>query len=126
MSQEQLLHGMRWLASRLYSPAAFGERMVRFIQKLGPPRNRGHSIAHLTYHLQRRVERNALRVAVGVARMGGEEARMTGRLLSAVARKPSAAGFVVAGLFRYRQIRHMYDIGHIWDRRLAEEAAPFA
>ena len=41
MTGEELSSGMRWLATSLYHPAAFGERMLRFIDRLGPQRNRG-------------------------------------------------------------------------------------
>lgn len=124
MSQQQLLDGMRWLGTRLYHPQAFGDRMLRFIDRLGAQRNRGYSIRGLTHHVPREVNRTAVKVALGVARMGREEALMTARVLAALARKPSAAGFVLAALYRYRQIRHMYDVGGIWERRLADAAAP--
>jgi hypothetical protein len=124
MSQEELLSGMRWLGSQLYHPAAFGERMVRFIERLGAQRNRGYSIGGLAHHVPRDVNRSAVKVALGVARMGREEAAMAARILAAVARRPRAAGFALAGLYRYRQIRHMYDVGQVWERRLADLPAP--
>lgn len=124
MSAEDLLAGMRWLASRLYEPRAFGERLLGFVDRLGPQRNGGYSIRGLTHHVPRAVNRSAVRVALGVAGMGRGEARMAARVLAALARKPAAAGFVLAALYRYRQIRHMYEVGSVFEPRLAELPAP--
>jgi radical SAM superfamily enzyme YgiQ (UPF0313 family) len=114
---DQFSRGIRWLANRLYSPAAFGERVVRFIDKLRPNRDlpRTLSFRRITRHLGRRVDRHAFAVAMSVAGLGTQEAVMTGRILKALARKPSAVGLVMPVLYRYRQIRYMYEKGHLWD-----------
>jgi hypothetical protein len=52
---------------------------------------------------------------MGVAGLGIEEAWMVGRILKELARKPSAAGAVMPCLYRYRQIRYMYEKGAVWD-----------
>ena len=116
LTAEHLSKGTRWLANKLYSPAAFGERVVRFIDKLSPNRDLQSTLtfSQITRHLGRRVDRHGFRVAMSVAGLGHQEALMTGRILRAVARKPFAAGFVVACLYRYRHIRYMYEKGEIW------------
>ena len=117
MTSEQFSKGIRWLANKLYSPAAFGDRVVRFIDRLSPNRNLPStlSLTQITRHLGRRADRHAFRVAMSVAGLGFQEALMTGRIFKALARKPSAAGLVMPALYRYRQIRYMYEKGHFWD-----------
>ncbi|MEN8181893.1 MAG: radical SAM protein [Myxococcota bacterium] len=124
MTREELTHGTRWLASKLYSPQAFAERIVRFIDQLGPQRSRPLTLGHIVHHAGRRVDRTVVRVAMSVGRMGREEAKMVARIVGAVARKPAAARFVVGALFRYRQIRYLYDAGKIWDPQLAQAYDP--
>jgi len=117
MTSEQFSKGIRWLANKLYSPAAFGDRVVQFIDRLSPNRNLSITLSlnQITRHLGRRVDRHAFRVAMSVASLGHQEALMTGRILKALAKKPSAAGLVMPALYRYRQIRYMYEKGHFWD-----------
>jgi hypothetical protein len=117
MTREQLSAGMRWLANKLYSPAAFGERVVRFIEKLSPNHELQNrlDLDQLLRRIGRRVDRHGLRVAMSVPGIGFEEVSMTARILKGLARKPHAVGFVVGSLYRYRHIRHMYEKGRMWD-----------
>ncbi|HEX9725945.1 MAG TPA: DUF4070 domain-containing protein, partial [Vicinamibacteria bacterium] len=117
MTPDEFSKGIRWLANKLYHPAAFGDRIVRFIDRLSPNRDlpSSWSLAEITRHVGRRVDRHAFRLAMGVAGLGIEEAWMVGRILKELARKPSAAGAVMPCLYRYRQIRYMYEKGAVWD-----------
>jgi radical SAM superfamily enzyme YgiQ (UPF0313 family) len=124
MSQEELLEGLRWLGTRLYSPAAFGERLVRCIERLELQRIQGFSLGQVSQYLPRQVNRYAVRVAAGVATMGRDEAIMVARVMAAVARKPATVGVALASLYRYRQIRYMYDVGNLWEHRLVDAPKP--
>lgn len=119
MSQETLYAGLRWLANKLYAPEAFGDRLVHLIETFGqkstsmPPQKR----------MVRNVDLNAFQVVRKIADLGEAEARMFRRVTSTVAQKPAAQGVAMSMLFRYMQLRYMYERGQFWEPRLAEQPA---
>jgi hypothetical protein len=122
MSNQQLEDGMKWLCNKLYHPAAFGERMLAFIDNFGSvpeadsPGLRGTP--------RRLVETEAMSLVASLAKEGPEESRMWSAISARLAGKPHATPFVMSMLLWYMQIRLMYKNGHFWDPQLATEAAP--
>ncbi len=126
MSQEELLHGLQWLANNLYAPEAFVERLVRFVDRLGPRRDPKHRAAErLTAGPRRSVDRDTVKVLKKLAELGPRESRMMYTLFGAVSRKPEALDFVKPAILQYAQIRHMYAHGQLWDTHLAAQSGPF-
>jgi radical SAM superfamily enzyme YgiQ (UPF0313 family) len=113
MTREQLLDGVRWLGNRLYAPEAFGERMLRFIDRFGRRRPRAETSAPTP--VLRSVEEDGLGVLAGVPKLGAREQRMWSALLTAVPRNPATRDYIMAWLAQYRQVRYMYDRGRCWD-----------
>jgi radical SAM superfamily enzyme YgiQ (UPF0313 family) len=109
MSADELAEGFRWLANRLYEPAAFEVRMLRFLDVFDPRQGEN---AERRRGLQVRVDREVL---AGVTRLGRREADMVRRIQRRLESKPRA-----------RHVTHMYAVGGIWDPRLAAASAPFA
>jgi hypothetical protein len=114
MSPEQLSSGLRKLCSALYAPAAFGERMLRFIDHYG--RARPDTVpTPIDPNSMRDIDAHAVQLALGVRRMGDEENRMWHRIWAAVSRRPSTAALVIRMLFQYAQIRYMFRQGSYWE-----------
>ncbi len=124
MSRDEQLAGIKWLANRLYHPAAFGERMVGFIERLGYRRDLLN--ARPREHGARPVDRDVLALLGRLRRLGPEEAEMWSRIRRALARRPEASRYVIPRLAQYLQIRHMYASGEIWEPGLANLASPAA
>lgn len=104
MSREELEQGIRQLVTRLYQPAAFQQRMLRFIElypDTGPePRATGVP--------RREVNLQGMSVVRALARLGPEEQGMMTRLSAAARAKPGTQRHLFANLFRYMQIRSIY------------------
>ena len=120
MSQETLYAGLHWLANNLYAPDAFGERLLHLIETFGQK----SSVAPPQKRMVRDVDLNAFQVVRNIADLGEAEARMLRRVISAVAQQPAAQGVAMSMLFRYRQLRYMYERGQFWEPRLAEQQSP--
>lgn len=103
MSQADLLEGTRRLATELYRPSRYLERMRHYIAEFGeanpallrqPPRSKGR--------------RQGFR-GFGFVRRGPEEAEMLTEILRAAAAKPAVLPSVMHFLGRYEQARHVLD-----------------
>jgi radical SAM superfamily enzyme YgiQ (UPF0313 family) len=126
MSREELLRGVRWLVRELYKPAAFGQRVVNFIDRMGPrldpmftSQNTGRRIPHSA-------EADWLNYIQQVAALGPDDAEMIGRIVAALQRKPSAMTRVPAVLFQYLQARHIlrrFDAEDAWQRSVEQDDA---
>jgi radical SAM superfamily enzyme YgiQ (UPF0313 family) len=127
MSRDELLHGVKWLANTLYAPAAFGDRLLRFIARVG--RRRDPKAVdwrrHPAKERLRPVELGGREIVRRLTALGPEEARMAYTAFGAVSKKPEAFEFARAALFQYAQIRYMYAQGQFWDTHVAGEAQPF-
>ncbi|MBI3276094.1 MAG: radical SAM protein [Methylocystis sp.] len=117
MSGEELRGGVQRLCNALYAPAAFGERMLRFIESFGQARRDGAAAPPVAGAV-REVDAQAIQLALDVRRMGEQEARMWGRVWRAVSRRPAATPFVMRMLFQYAQARHMFRQGDYWEPQL--------
>jgi len=116
MTREELLHGIRWLANRIYEPPAFTERILRLIARNGE--NSSSQTAgggRHTRRTQRPVEADALRVIRKIASLGPEESKMIYAIFGAVSKKPQVIEPVIATLLQYAQIRFMYEKGRLWE-----------
>lgn len=124
MSREELLRGVRWLVRELYKPAAFGQRVLNFIDRMGPrldPMFLDPSQAGRTPHS---AEADWLSLIQGVAALGPDEATMVMRIVPAIQRKPEAMTRLPAILFQYLQARHIlrrFDADDAWERSTARD-----
>jgi radical SAM superfamily enzyme YgiQ (UPF0313 family) len=119
MSPDEMRIGMQRLCNALYAPAAFGERMLRFIECFGRASRNGLPPA-VDPATMRPVDVQAIQLGLGVRRMGPEEGRMFHRVWAAASRRPVTVPFVSRMLFTYAQIRHMFEQGGFWNPRLAD------
>ena len=114
MTREQLSLGIRKLCNKLYHPRAFGERVVRFIELLGPRRDPGATEDKVGRHVARDLEFEVLDLIAEIPRLGPEEAQMWSQIAKALRKKPQATRPVFAALMQYRQIRYMYEHCGTW------------
>ncbi|MEM7354630.1 MAG: radical SAM protein [Acidobacteriota bacterium] len=124
MTQEHLLQGIQWLANNLYSPSAFGGRLLHFIHRMGERRDPKYRSGEAGSSAARSVEGEGRKIMQRLIALGPEEAKMAYRIFGAVSKKPEAFDFVKPWLFQYAQVRYMYDQGQFWDSHLAAHAAP--
>ena len=118
MSQEELLMGMRWLGNQLYHPAAFGKRILQFIERSQP-------LPDLQLRTTRRkVEVEMMSVIQNVSRLGAEESKMFVDVIKASMQKPELQRIIMHMMFQYRQIRYMYEQGQFWEPLLAQQPQP--
>ena len=122
LDEEQLLGGLRRLANRLYDADNFGERLLTFIDKLGPRRD-PKAADHAHGEVRSCIYLDGLKILERVRHLGPAEKRMWSRVLQAAKRKPDAAQFVYGALTQYMQIRHMYDKGQFWEPQPTAEPA---
>jgi len=119
MSNDEFQAGMQNLCNALYSPEAFGERMLRLIDSYGRARP-DVAPTPIEEAMLRRADRGAIEVAGAVRKMGEAEGRMWNKVVGAAARrKPVLAPLVTRMLFQYAQARLMFERGNYWNRSLA-------
>ncbi|MDE2363226.1 MAG: B12-binding domain-containing radical SAM protein [Hyphomicrobiales bacterium] len=118
MSAEELGAGLKNLSNAIYSPEAFGERMLRFIKTFGSKR-RGPPPSMPDPATLRAIDRRATEVSMNIRKLGEAEGRMWNRIWGAAVRRPETLGMVTRLLFQYAQIRHMYAKGAYWEPMLA-------
>ena len=119
MTMQQLDDGLQHLANMLYSPEAFDERMVRFIETFGRALAGRRRRAGRTSRRCATSTSNACRCrstcgawakqSAACGRASGPQ-RPRGRRRS----RSSRALFV-----QYAQVRHMFDVGQYWEPHLA-------
>ena len=118
MTREQLLRGIQWLCNKLYESSAFGERILRFIDKLGKrldPRYAEGTSVFTGFHT---AESDSLGLLSKLVQLGPGEAEMWSRVRKGLSKKPESAEFVIPMLVQYAQIRYMYQQGRFWDSHL--------
>lgn len=118
MSSDELGRGLKTLCNALYAPAAFGERVVNFIERFQLRRSEKPAPP------PREIDLEAVEVAMGVRRLGPDESKMFYRVWSAASRRPETMPFVTRFLFQYAQIRHMFGKGSYWEPMLSEALTP--
>ena len=118
MTREQLLGGIQWLCNTLYQTSAFGERVLRFIDKLGKRRDPRHAEGPWIHGIMHTVESDSLDLLSHLTQLGQDEAQMWSRIRKGISKKPEAGEFVIPMLIQYAQIRFMYEHGRIWNSQL--------
>ena len=120
MSREQLFAGLKWLCNELYSPANFGQRVLQMIDCMGPQRGpfKKENTA-LAARQRRPVEIQALAMLKKLIRRGPEERKMWKVVWEGMQEKPESETMVMEALFRYAQVRCLYETGHIWEPHVA-------
>lgn len=120
MTRDELFEGLRSLCNHLYSPADFGERVVRMIESLGPPRGPFENSTGETRRDPRPVGRDGFNLIRRLIRKGSEERKMWARIQKALDRRPETSLWVLDVLARYAQVRAMYDAGSFWEPELTD------
>ena len=123
MTHEELLRGIRRLSNRLYSPRAFGERILRFVEIFGKRQQRQRSKRSVDFRNLRPVEFEGLDLFLALVAQGRDETEMWSTIRKALAKRPAVAEFVVPMLVQYSQIRYMYEQGKIWDTALSTDVS---
>ena len=118
MSREEFFNGMKWLANNLYQARSFSARVEKFIKSVSTPAiHAGVRVPDTV----RNIDKEAITVIGSIAKLGTEESKMFYRLMSQAMQKPYASIHVMSSLFRYAQIRHLYDQGQFWEPRMATD-----
>lgn len=124
MTREQLTQGIRWLSNKLYHPTAFGERVVRMIEKIAPRTALQGGPGAPPNPPPRPIEHDVNDVVASIAKIGPDEELMMERINKGLASQPDLRGTVSSFLFRYMQIRYMYEQEAYWEPALAGTEAP--
>ena len=115
MTQEELMRGIRWLCNSLYRPAAIGERMVTFIEKLENYPTAAYQNKTAAAAPLRPIDLDVTGLILNLLSSGPEAEKMYANVCKAAAQKPHAERFVINTLMQYSQIRYMYKRGNFWD-----------
>ncbi len=110
LTRDELLTGLRRLSNALYQPSNFMVRMASMIEKLAP-----HPLHTARTRRPRAVETDAMMIAKRLAGLGSDEGHLVRSTLRAIGPRPHAARAAMTALFRYAQIRCMYEQGGFWD-----------
>ncbi len=119
MSRDEFFSGMRWLANSLYHPDAFGERLRAFIENVREPETEA-GLRATPPRASRRIDLQSMKVIQSLAKLGPGENRLLSEAIAASGNKSVASRHVTASLFRYAQIRYLYEHGRFWDPHLAD------
>ena len=124
MTREELMSGLKWLCNKLYTPEAFGQRMVQMIERMGPQQGpfRKTAEGRTNKKALRPVELEAMNLVKDLIRKGRAERKMWSRIWTALEKKPGCEAAVMNFMHRYAQIRCLYEVGGFWEPQLAEQA----
>jgi hypothetical protein len=121
MSREELFIGLRWLCERLYAPENFGRRVLQMVDALRP----APGVADVNGAAPLRpIESEALVLIEQVLRRGPEERKMCAAVFRAMQTKPFTGKLVMAALYRYAQIRCMYETAGFLPAMLEPNSEP--
>jgi radical SAM superfamily enzyme YgiQ (UPF0313 family) len=123
MTHGELVAGTQWLCNRLYRPAAFEQRVARFIEQFQPPAPRRNSNTQQDVP-QREIDRQRVELARHVTRLGPAEAAMAARIEMRLIRKPSALPLTLLAMGYYMQTRYMFQRSGLWNPALGELPRP--
>ncbi len=123
MTREQLVQGVYRLCQKLYEADAFGERVLRFIDRLAIPPNAGTALPNGSAQNLRQVEKDSLNLLSSMASLGPREAAMQSKIVAKVAQKPEVKTHILAIMVQYIQIRTMMDRGQLWEPHISEGAS---
>lgn len=123
MTREEMTSGLQWLCNSLYKPEAFTQRMVQMIETMGPLRGPFAPEKQTAKAALRPIEAEAVTILKKLIRRSPEERKMWTDIMAAMAKKPDTGPAVMLSLFRYAQVRCLYDSGGFWEPRVAEQPA---
>jgi len=109
MSREALLAGLDDLVRRLFTPEAYGRRLLGFIEAFGSERRPPAATDPRRGRSSCPAWREARSLLKRVIKHGPEEERMCLEVFRATAAKPEAADVAASLLLRYAQVRFMLD-----------------
>lgn len=116
MSSDELHQGMRRLCNALYSPEAFGERVLRFAETFGRRAAPFTPAPERRFPPQRPISHDVGKIAAATGRRLTDEAKPVWlRVWATTARRPFTIPFVRTMLFRYAQLRFMFEQEQFWD-----------
>lgn len=118
MTREDLLQGLKWLCNRLYDPAVFAERVVRFVDALEPPAGAVRAPSG-----GRPIDHDVLELFTDFT-SSGPEADAWDRIFGAVRQKPAASRAVAGAMYAYIQARYMFERGAVWEPVVAAAKGP--
>jgi radical SAM family protein/uncharacterized protein DUF4070 len=123
MTREQLFEGAKWLCNSLYRPEAFEHRVMRMIETFGQ-RLQGRPADHEQQpSVLRGVHSDSAALVHRMSKLGTAESKMFSNIVKMFPQNPLAIPHVMGALFQYYQVRHMYEVGQIWDPMLPANAA---
>ncbi len=126
MTGPQLTEGLRWLCNTLYKPEHFTARMLRMIDCLGPRKGAFAPERLGSYKYSARpVEKEAVSLLKRFVRKDSEMRKMWMTVYEAMEKKPGSETLVMLTLFRYAQVRCLYEVGRFYEPH-PTELSPFA
>jgi radical SAM superfamily enzyme YgiQ (UPF0313 family) len=124
MTREEMTAGITWLCNKLYHPTAFGERIVNMISRMGARTPLQSGAGYKPNHARRSVEHDVADIIANIKNLGPDEEVMMERINKALEGAPDLRGTVNSFLFRYMQIRYMYEQENYWEPQLASSNEP--
>jgi hypothetical protein len=124
MTNDQLQSGLKWLCNRLYSPDAFGKRILRLAKVMSRRRAQRRAARRGGNGSLRRVERDCLGLLRKLPFRGLREAMLAAKLTGLALRRPAMIRSLLFLMLFYMQVRHLFDRGQYWDPALAKLEEP--
>ncbi|MCP4204765.1 MAG: radical SAM protein [bacterium] len=121
LTKEEMFHGLQWLCNSLYTPEAFTQRMIKMIETMGPLRGPFAPGKQTAKASLRPIEAEAVTILKKLIRRSPEERKMWSDIMTAMAKKPDTGPAVMLSLFRYAQVRCLYESGGFWEPRVTEQ-----
>lgn len=107
MAQEALLSGVRQLSNDIYSPEAFGKRLLSLVQNLGPYRGPSGDFPR---HGHAQLIQDTSSIIKRLITLGPEEKKLAKRVVKdVIGHNQDAMPVVQSALSAYAQIRYFYD-----------------
>ncbi len=123
MTREQLLAGVQDLCRKIYDPAAFEHRLHNMLDRLGERTDLQSNMETVRPHL-RDVDLDTLKVSASVRKLGPAEEQLYTNMLKRLKTQPQFGPDVLSALMSYRQIRHMYEMGQMYEPHHIAQTVP--
>ncbi len=111
MTRREMLEGIRDLSERLYTPAAFAERVVQFIRnaRVNPENDFGREHGTIEQFTGRSVEMDSARLLSHLRRNSTDQKEMWSIIQRELHKKPGVSLVVLTMLLQYMQARYMIE-----------------
>ena len=122
MSREQLLEGVKWLCEELYHPSAFAERVNLFIDKIGKEsellaKQESYQESYKGTK-QRPVDDDIDLIISNISTESRQERSVFTKIYEKCEQYPHVKSYVNSWLWRYAQIRYMYEMNKECEHQL--------